>query len=166
MSGPHRPGYYAEYRKTEKYQQYHQEYMRQYHQEYKLTKKYKDRRKKVAQTIQAVVDAFVNGQKGAVYGQVPCGTYVRSTGSKLNSYCTQIAGRVDENIIIVTTKKYSVSTSSHTNKLKRTLSARGFVPTERFVPVEVKVPGRWGGFGPAWAPSEYEEVQFEIWRVP
>jgi len=161
--GEHRPGYYADYRKSAKYRAYQKAYHRAYDPEYQKLKP----KVRAKVSIQTVVEAFLNGQKGAVYGPVPCGVYVRSTGKSLYSYCTVIAlSEPFLKSVYVTTKKYSVSSTSHTNKLKRELEAQGYVPTERYIQVDAKVPGRWGGHGPAWASSDYESVSFELWRVP
>lgn len=124
-----------------------------------------------------VVRAFVDGREaGTVRAPVPGGrrvdaahTYGPGGALHLYSYATIVAARrprphdgVVE--IAVTTRRYSVTTSKLMGRLRVALAAAGYEPTSDTALVSAKVPGRWGGFGPAWAPSSHEDLMFQVWR--
>lgn len=119
-----------------------------------------------------VIDRFVAGEVGGTKSTaVPGGRRLTSVqavaGLTLRSYATEVAVRGTINgevIVAVTPKRYSVSTSKALGRLRRALAAAGWRETSDVTPVMAKVPGRWGGYGPAWAPSSHEMVPFTVWR--
>lgn len=84
-------------------------------------------------------------------------------GSYLLSYNTEIAYWLDEDRIAVNPKKYSVSTQGHYRALRTALHESGFRETGEIVEQEARVPGRWGGYGLAWAPKSHEVLPFTVW---
>lgn len=123
-------------------------------------------------TTGEVVDRFIAGQVGGTRSAaVPGGRRLTSRLSgfgtiELVSYATVVAvrsmpGRADS--LAVTSRKYSPTTTRMLNRLLAALGRAGFQPTEQAVPIAAKVPGRWGGWGPAWAPSDYETLPFTVW---
>ena len=82
----------------------------------------------------------------------------------LFSYRTEVAYRPPErDRILVTTKRYSVTTSKLLGHLRRHLARRGWVETQETQEARAAVPGRWGGFGPAWASSPVQTLPFQVW---
>lgn len=114
-------------------------------------------------TIYEVAEAFVEGRDAKSPGKCPGGAYVTSEGDFFYSYCTEVGARLRGGSFAVTTKKYSVSTSNHVRKLEDALRASGYSPEDLTVDIETKVPGRWGGYGPAWHPTGYETYPFTVW---
>lgn len=140
-------------------------------------------------TASEVVDAFVEGRElRTALDQVPGGRRVRSEKIEgrmvLLSYRTEVAFRsspstIRANIeaqrigvigargpaeyVDVTTRKYSTTTSRLLGRLRQALMAAGYRPTGNYAQHETEVPGRWGGFGPAWAPSNRQVTEFEEW---
>jgi hypothetical protein len=117
-----------------------------------------------------VIDRFVAGQVGGTAAaHVPGGLRLRSerrlAGMTLISYATEVAVRGD-GFVAVTPKRYSPSTSKAMSRLAGALNAAGYRETTEVTPVMAKVPGRWGGFGPAWHPTGQEMLPFTIWRLP
>jgi len=114
-------------------------------------------------TIREVADAFVSGRSAKAPGRCPGGAYVTSDGDFFYSYNTEIGVRLRGGSFAVTTHKYSVSTTNHTRRLEDALRSAGYVPDDMLIDIETKVPGRWGGFGPAWHPTGYETYPFIVW---
>lgn len=118
----------------------------------------------------AVVRAFVDGREaGTSRAPVPGGRRVeaaRNVGGRLDlfSYATVVAVRGSDDTVALTPRKYSPSTSKLMSKVRATLLDAGYGPTLDTALVSAKVPGRWGGFGPAWAPSSHEDLLFQVWR--
>lgn len=126
-----------------------------------------------------VIDRFVRGEVGGTAAAVvPGGRRLRSTkhaarrGVTLMSYATEVAFRAEDQtrsgevFVAVTPRRYSPTTSKQMTFLRRALRAAGFVETTETTPALAKVPGRWGGYGPAWAEADYEMLPFVIWRQP
>lgn len=119
-------------------------------------------------TTQEVVDAFIRGENARTpSAPVPGGHRVTSEAGELRSYRTVVAVRQDVDGIVrfgVTTKKYSVTTSKLLGRVVRSINGAGFghPVTGETVLVEASVPGRWGGFGPAWHPTGVETVPFVV----
>ena len=93
----------------------------------------------------------------------------------LYSYRTIVAARrqvvsddgLSETIkIAVTPRRYSVATSKVMGKLNRLLVARGYGLTLEEQVVSTAVPGRWGGYGPAWHATGTELLPFSVWARP
>jgi len=118
-------------------------------------------------TTEDVLRAFLAGQDmRTTKAQVPGGARVTSEVfeggiTKLYSYRTVVAVNMGDNKVAVTTHKYSVTTSKLVNALKRSLQPSVIGTT----PFDTAVPGRWGGFGPAWHPTGVEVVHFDIFEA-
>lgn len=89
----------------------------------------------------------------------------------LISYRTEVATRFVDPItglvgFALTPRKYSPTTSKVMSQLRRMLTAAGFEPTGETMSVQTTVPGRWGGYGPAWHATGFEVLPFEVWRRP
>ena len=118
-----------------------------------------------------VVDAFLDA---AMYpnrtrsAQVPggCRVSVEETvrGLELSNYRTVVAvclhGR---DAVAITTRKYSPTTSKLVGRIARELAARGYAPQPETLTVATVVPGRWGGFGPAWHSTGWDSTPFVVW---
>jgi hypothetical protein len=111
-------------------------------------------------------------ESGTAAAGVPGGRRVSSTGprietnggSALYSYATVVAVANRDGSVALTPARYSVTTSKLMGKVRRLLTARGYEPTTETQAVWAKHPGRWGGFGPAWAPTAGADLPFEVWR--
>lgn len=96
---------------------------------------------------------------------VPGGHRVNSGGVVLFSYRTAVAWRREDGIVEITTRKYSVTTSRMLRGLEGALRTAGYRPVAVVVGMYVvAVPGRWGGFGPAWHPTGYETPAVTEWK--
>jgi hypothetical protein len=84
----------------------------------------------------------------------------------LYSYRTVVASLRRDGAFALTTKTYSRSTSALMSEVRRLLTARGFVKTVEVQNVSTAVPGRWGGFGPAWHATGVDLIPFEVWAQP
>ena len=117
-------------------------------------------------TTDEVVHAFVDGEAMRTRAaRVPGGCRVDATGDTLYSYRTQIAYRAGD-VFLVSPRKYSPTTSQHQNALRWALRHAGFEPTDKVVTCAANVPGRWGGFGPAWHATGVENLPFVVWERP
>ena len=121
-----------------------------------------------------VVDAFLDA---AVYpnrtrtAQVPGGCRVSvektASGLELSSYRTVVAVRLHgRDAVAVTTQKYTVTTSKLVGRIARELRARGYAPQPETLTIATAVPGRWGGFGPAWHSTGWDSTPFIVWTRP
>ena len=135
--------------------------------------------KRYGYTAAQVIDRWSMGQEaGTSRAPVPGGRRLDAerdpvTGDMLlYSYRTIVAVRrqviaedgLSERIVFaLTTKRYSVSTSKVMGQIRRMLYARGFsTHGQGLQAVWTAIPGRWGGFGPAWAASSHESVPFQV----
>lgn len=113
-------------------------------------------------TTAEVVRAFSEGRAlRTATAPVPGGCRVTSEPqpdgtTALYSYRTIVAIRLPDGRIAVTPRRYSVTTSRLMGRV-----ARG-TPTGQTVTVATAVPGRWGGFGPAWHPTGTESLPFIV----
>jgi hypothetical protein len=132
--------------------------------------------KRYGLTSEAVVGRWLIGAEGGTAAdKVPGGRRVWSPGPKhepnggnvLYSYRTIVAVRNRDGSVALTPKRYSTTTSKLMGKVRRLLVARGYEMSrvER-QSVHTAVPGQYGGFGPAWAPSSHETLPFVVWRKP
>ena len=117
-----------------------------------------------------VVERWIDGHEaGTPAAGVPGGRRVESisnpdTSVDLFSYRTVVARRLGYGAVALTPRRYSVTTSKLMGRVRRALQARGFHPSPgSVVTVEAAVPGRWGGYGPAWHPTGREALPFEVW---
>ena len=118
-----------------------------------------------------VIEAFEKGEAlRTPKAPVPGGSRVAATFSEpgsrqgvLYSYRTEVAYRNDDRIL-VTTKRYSVTTSKMLGHLRGYLVRKGWFVTDEVEFAQAFVPGRWGGFGPAWATSPIETLPFKVWK--
>jgi hypothetical protein len=125
--------------------------------------------KRYGLTSEAVVDQWQLGRSaGTSAAKVPGGRRVEAirekAGTSLYSYRTIVAVNNADGTVAVTPRRYSVTTSKLMGKVQRLLLARGYRPTERTQDVWTAVPGRWGGYGPAWAASSHEALPFVVWE--
>ena len=118
-------------------------------------------------TTDEVLSAFVRGEaKRTAKAPVP-GAYrvvsvdVGAGVTHLFSYNTLVAANLGDGRFAVTPKKYSVTTSRLVNQLRRMLPP----VSGETVQARAAVPGRWGGFGPAWHPTGYDILDFLVHGV-
>lgn len=117
-------------------------------------------------TTDEVLQAFLTGHDmRTARAPVPGGARVTSEVfegdiTKLYSYRTLVAVNMGDGKVAVTTSNYSVTTSRLVNALKRRLQP-SVVGNKDYA---TAVPGRWGGFGPAWHPTGVEDVNFDIFE--
>lgn len=115
-------------------------------------------------TTAQVIDAFLQGKELRTrQAPVPGGYRVNSVPDadgtvSLYSYRTVVAVRLASGEVAITPRKYSRTTSKLLGMLRRQLGAA----TGDVVGVRAAVPGRWGGFGPAWHSTGYEYLPFTI----
>lgn len=77
------------------------------------------------------------------------------------SYNTIVARRHKGGDISVTPRRYSVTTSKMMGRLQRMMEGEGYSPSGESRTVRgVNVPGRWGGWGPAWHATGFEDLPF------
>jgi hypothetical protein len=127
--------------------------------------------KRYGLTTDQVLGRFEIGYEGGTAAaQVPGGRRLEAvkdpgTGDLLlYSYRTIVAARRrDTGRIAVTPRRYSVTTSKVMGKLGRLLAARDYITTGEQQPISAAVPGRWGGFGPAWHATGVELVPFTVY---
>lgn len=122
-------------------------------------------------TADEVIEAFVEGRvMRTPIAPVPGGCRLSTDGTKLYSYRTEIAerdGTYPGPTVYFGLAKYGPTTSKWQNRLIREMQARGYQPmAEGERTLHAAVPGRWGGFGPAWHPTGWEEVPTVTWRRP
>lgn len=86
-------------------------------------------------------------------------TIEEAGATDLFSYQTVIARRHKNGDVSVTPRKYSTTTSKAQGRLMRRL-LETHEPSGESRKVRAKVPGRWGGFGPAWHPTGWEDLPF------
>lgn len=123
-------------------------------------------------TNEDVMESFLEGKPAkSRAAHVPGGRRMRSEGTieeagatNLFSYQTVIARRHKEGDISVTPRRYSTTTSKAQGKLQRRMIERGYEPSGESRKVRAKVPGRWGGFGPAWHETGWEDLPFVHYR--
>lgn len=131
-------------------------------------------------TASQVVDRFLAGKPGGTAAApVPGGRRVESMpephrpGTALYSYRTIVAVREeqgDQVIYALTPRKYGPSTSKLMGRVRAALYSAGYYPQVEqdgspiTQGVYTAVPGRWGGFGPAWAPHPFETLPFQVWK--
>ena len=121
-------------------------------------------------TTDEVIDAFLAGEALRTgLAPVPggCRSYADEAGN-LFSYRTIVAVRKPAErgfamYFALTPRKYTVTTSKLVGQVARRLRRAGYHATEQHVTVSTAVPGRWGGFGPAWHSTGYESLPFVIW---
>ena len=125
-------------------------------------------------TAPKVVEAFINASlypNRTASAPVPGGCRVSVEWqtfepgmAALRSYRTIVAVRLaGRDAVAITPRKYSPTTSKMVGALRRSLAAQGYRQTEETVTVNAAVPGRWGGFGPAWHATGWEALPFAIW---
>ena len=124
-------------------------------------------------TASEVIDAFLSGEplrtaRAAVPGS--CRVNAQATG-ELYSYRTVVATRIEAAggkalRFAITTRKYSVTTSKLLGQLERALWASGYRPTAELTTIHAAVLGRWGGYGPAWHATGWEDVPAVVWADP
>ena len=121
-------------------------------------------------TASEVIDAFLDGRPlrtGAA--SVPGGCRVSATAlGELYSYRTVVALRLEAKDgqamrFAVTTKKYSVTTSKLLGHVQSALYRAGYREVPPLTTIHAAVPGRWGGFGPAWHATGWENVPAVVW---
>ena len=117
-------------------------------------------------TTYEVLESYVNGGRvtRTATAQVPGGCRVSIEGDTLYSYRTAQAVRLDEHRIAVTLKRYSVTTSKLIRHLEGALFRAGYRPTVAADTIHAAVPGRWGGFGPAWHATGWENVPAVVYE--
>jgi len=119
------------------------------------------------EVVEAFIDAALYPNRTAS-APVPGGCRVsvdQETGRMaLRSYRTIVAVRlITRDAVAVTPRRYTVTTSKMLGRLTRSLHAQGYRPTDETVEVSAAVPGRWGGFGPAWHATGWEVLPFVVW---
>ena len=119
------------------------------------------------EVVGAFVDAALYPNRTAT-APVPGGCRVsvnHETGRMaLRSYRTIVAVRlITRDAVAVTPQRYTVTTSKMLGRLTRSLHAQGYRPTSETLIVDAAVPGRWGGFGPAWHATGHEALPFVVW---
>lgn len=125
-------------------------------------------------TASEVVEAFLDASlypNRTPSAPVPGGCRVsveREAGRLwLRSYRTTVAVRLaTRDAVAVTPRRYSVTTSKLMGRLVRGLAAQGYQPSGEVIEVAANVPGRWGGFGPAWHATGVESLPFVVWALP
>lgn len=96
---------------------------------------------------------------------VPGGCRVSIEGPNLYSYRTVQAVRLSgERVAVWPGSGLTVTTSKLLSHLRGALYHAGYRPTAERYDVTWTVPGRWGGFGPAWHATGYEVTPFEVWE--
>lgn len=119
-------------------------------------------------TTYDVVETFATGEghvTRTASAPVPGGCRVSIEGPSLYSYRTIQARRLSaERVAVWPGSGLTVTTSKMLGHLRGALMSAGYVPTGTFEPVTWAVPGRWGGFGPAWHATGYETTPFEVWE--
>lgn len=117
-------------------------------------------------TSDQVIEAFIAGRHlRTAAASVPGGCRVTSGGVVLFSYRTAVAWRREDGVVEITTRKYSVTTSRMLRALESTLRGAGYRPVAVVAGTNAAaVPGRWGGFGPAWHATGYETPAVTEWR--
>jgi hypothetical protein len=145
-------------------------------------------------TTDEVLAAFIDGREMRTgRASVPGGnrlsaeTDYNRPGLFLFSYRTEIALRLEDGCIAVTPKKYSRTTAKQLYALIGELQYHGYdvarywdimremaansrrknpreVDLGETVSVRANVPGRWGGYGPAWHPTGYDFLPFMVFR--
>lgn len=103
------------------------------------------------------------GNFHTVKAPVPGGRRVSASAEYLWSYNTVVAARLGPDTIAITTRKYSVTTSKLLGKVRSALTQAGYRETDLTQVVDASVPGRWGGFGPAWHATGVEHLPFVVW---
>lgn len=81
----------------------------------------------------------------------------------LYSYRTIVAIRTPDGAFAITPASYGPSTGKLLGRVRRAILARSFKVDGGTIPVTVAVPGRWGGFGPAWHPTGRETLPFVLY---
>lgn len=121
----------------------------------------------------AVVNAFLNAETGprrTPLTDVPggCRVSVEDTvrGLELSSYRTVVAIRLrGRDAVAVTTRRYSVTTSKLVGRIVRDLISRGYQCAPEVLTIATMVPGRWGGYGPAWHATGTDSTPFTVWTI-
>jgi hypothetical protein len=124
-------------------------------------------RKRMVYTADEVVDRFVATGETCYTARagVPSGRRVwADPDGQLRSYRTCIAERLPDGGIAVGLQRYSVSTSNLQSYLRSSLLRHGYWPSTEDTTIHAAVPGRWGGFGPAWHATGWDEVPARIYR--
>lgn len=124
-----------------------------------------------SEVVEAFIDAATLYPNRTPSAPVPGGCRVSmeqdANGLNLYSYRTIVARRLYAiDAVAITPRKYSVTTSKMMGRLTRSLAAQGYRPTDETVIVNAAVPGRWGGFGPAWHATGWEALPFVVWTRP
>lgn len=119
-------------------------------------------------TAHDVVTAFVDGRSMRTSSApVPGGRRIDTAhtpeGLALYSYRTIVAIRLNDGRIAITPRRYSVTTSKLMGRIVGAMARSGYQATDDIVPILTAIPGRWGGYGPAWASSSHETLPFRVW---
>ena len=106
-----------------------------------------------------LVEAFIDGEDAQANS-----AHADADGT-LYSYRTAVAIRRPDGTFAVTQAKYSQTTSCLVGKLTRALYRAGYREVPPLTTIHAAVPGRWGGFGPAWHATGWEDVPAVIWAA-
>jgi len=122
------------------------------------------------EVVEAFIDAALYPNRTAS-APVPGGCRVHvmadSEGLALRSYLTTVAVRIaGRDAVALTPRRYSVTTSKLMSQLRGELARQGYRETAETVTVNARVPGRWGGYGPAWHATGWEALPFAVWTRP
>ncbi len=81
----------------------------------------------------------------------------------LYSYRTIVAIREPGGAYALTPRRYGPSTDKLLGRVRTAIERQAFTVDGGTMPVTVAVPGRWGGFGPAWHPTGTETLPFILY---
>jgi hypothetical protein len=119
---------------------------------------------KLVGSTDQVLSAFLAGEspRQTAAAPVPGGRRLqwRELGGgarELVSYRSVIAEARNGHVYVVT-RTFSHSSVNVLHRLLRLLALEGYVPKESATVIRSAVPGRWGGYGPAWHATGYEDI--------